>query len=195
MRLKKLKNRNIFSPFSLFAKDYEQALRPHPDTVDWSKLLLAKLFLLQLLNNHKNQDSNPVNIDCLAPTSKELSELYQQAGWKNHASLEALQHSIYASSCWFQVNIKEKLAGVVRLQSDYVRYCCIYDLLVDKDHRSKGVGSALMEAAVQWCDQRQIQIVHLWPATGRIPFFERFGFQSLSDKHPMMIRSSSYTID
>ncbi|WP_419536895.1 GNAT family N-acetyltransferase [Endozoicomonas sp.] len=106
-----------------------------------------------------------------------------------------MQHSIYASSCWFQVSIEETLAGVVRLQSDYVRYCCIYDLLVDKKHRSKGVGSALMEAAVQWCDQRQIQIVHLWPATGRVPFFERFGFQPLSDKHPMMIRSASYPVD
>jgi len=42
--------------------------------------------------------------------------------------------------------------------------------------RGSGIGSALLDAALAWCDERPVHSVILWPSVRSRPLYERFGF-------------------
>ena len=47
---------------------------------------------------------------------------------------------------------------------------------VRETSRATGVGTALLETALDWCRQRGVHAVLLWPTTRSRPLYERYGF-------------------
>jgi len=124
-----------------------------------------------------------------APRPEELGELYLDAGWHSALQIEGLAESIRATTRWLRATLPgagNRVVGVVRLQTDYVFYCAIYDLLVHSGSRRKGIGTALMEAAIAWTQVQGVKQVHLWPVAGLAGFYERFGFEALGADQPLM---------
>jgi N-acetylglutamate synthase-like GNAT family acetyltransferase len=123
------------------------------------------------------------------PTVEQLANFYLDAGWfKDPYSLD-LQKSIEHSSLWMLAKEGEEVVGLVRLQTDYVRYCAIYDLIVRSDRRGTGIGTQLLNTVLAFCDEAGIGAAHLWPTKGNKGFYERFGFTSLEADQPLMYRT------
>ena len=123
------------------------------------------------------------------PTVEQLASFYREAGWvKNPEGLD-LQRSTDNTSLWILAREGWDVVGLARLQTDYVRYCCIYDLIVRADRRGAGIGSRIMEEVAAFCDEAGIRIAHLWPTRGNAGFYERFGFRPLDSEQPTMLRT------
>jgi len=61
----------------------------------------------------------------------------------------------------------------------------IENVVVDQSYRRRGVGRALVEAALAWCDERKVAYIELMVATGNpvgLGFWEATGFE------PVMLR-------
>ena len=73
-------------------------------------------------------------------------------------------------------------AGVEPISWKELRDECgyVHDLVVDETHRGKGVGSALIDAALAWMKERGLPRVVLWTAQrndGAQRLFEHLGFR------------------
>ncbi len=59
------------------------------------------------------------------------------------------------------------------------KYCYIMDIIVTKNHRSKGFGTALMNAAKDWAKERDCNFINLDVLVnnpGAIKLYEKLGF-------------------
>ncbi|MBQ3149957.1 MAG: GNAT family N-acetyltransferase [Clostridia bacterium] len=59
------------------------------------------------------------------------------------------------------------------------KYCYIMDILVTENHRGKGFGTALMNAAKKWAKERDCKFINLDVLinnTGAIKLYEKLGF-------------------
>jgi GNAT superfamily N-acetyltransferase len=125
------------------------------------------------------------------PAVEQLASFYRDAGWVKAPEALDLQKSIDNTSLWILAREGEDVVGLARLQTDYVRYCAIYDLIVRGDRRGGGIGTRIMEEVVAFCDETGIRLAHLWPTKGKVGFYERFGFKPLDSEQPMMLRTGS----
>jgi GNAT superfamily N-acetyltransferase len=82
------------------------------------------------------------------PTPEQLARLYRDAGWIKDPETLDLQKSIDNTSLWIIAKENDDAYGIARLQTDYVRYCCIYDVIVRSDKRRLGIGSKIMQAVI-----------------------------------------------
>ncbi|WP_319004568.1 GNAT family N-acetyltransferase [Methylobacillus caricis] len=69
--------------------------------------------------------------------------------------------------------------GCVRILSD----ASIGRMAVIKDWRNKGIGKALLQAAIETCRQNGWLDIHLSAQTHAIPFYEKSGFKIASDEY------------
>jgi predicted N-acetyltransferase YhbS len=134
--------------------------------------------------------SELIRISRERPTATELAGLYADVGWVSLADSESLDlaASIENTSMWVVARENGDVVGIARILTDYVRYGCIYDMIVRRDKRGQGIGRRLMEEILAFCEDAHIQIVHLWPTKGNATFYEEFGFEALGPDHPVMVR-------
>lgn len=88
----------------------------------------------------------------------------------------AEQPSGIAGNLWLQ--LMEKLPNPV---SEPEHHAYITNVYVLPDCRSAGVGALLMDAALDWCRNSEIDAVFLWPSDRSRPFYMRYGFSVRDD--------------
>jgi GNAT superfamily N-acetyltransferase len=92
--------------------------------------------------------------------------------WKGERNAKAaLSYAWLVVTAWDG----QKSVGTVTVYSDGVNSAIIDDLLVHPDYRGKGIGSALIRAALERIGACHLD-VQLYPIPGRESFFARFGF-------------------
>ena len=47
--------------------------------------------------------------------------------------------------------------------------------------RNKGIGSILMKKAKEWCYEKKLELLIVWPSERSVPFYERAGFCGKND--------------
>lgn len=123
----------------------------------------------------------------IPPTAEELAALYFDAGFTDVIDVKKLERAVTSQSEWYVVRDDDGSAvGIGRFISDYARYACVYDLIVEKSWRDKGIGRRIMEEIIHDCRLLELDVVHLWPSGDKVDFYRALGFEPLGADQPFM---------
>ena len=128
--------------------------------------------------------SEAVRIESDAVLSPDqVNEAY---GWVDWPSREGWRLDAVARSCaWFAAREADgHLVGVARLLDDGGLHASLWDLIVRPDRRRRGIGTALLGAALDRCRDRRLVVLVSTPAA--VPFFAAMGFAPESHGHAAM---------
>ncbi|MEG1979342.1 MAG: GNAT family N-acetyltransferase [Victivallaceae bacterium] len=124
--------------------------------------------------------------DCDEPLSRELLELYRQADFLDgDESWEYIPRMIRGSYLFVTARRGGRLAGAARSISDGVSDAYIQDVAVMPDCRGAGIGSGMMEYLIEALQRRNIEWIGLIGVAGSSHFYQRLGFEPLSEMTPM----------
>jgi GNAT superfamily N-acetyltransferase len=115
--------------------------------------------------------------------------LYHGSGWNRDWSTRnaesMLRHAHLIITAW----LGDEIVGTLTVLGDGLNYATIDDVVVHAAHRGRGIGSRLMQTAIQ-------QVGHLGPhleaIPGVAPFYETLGFV-VNDGHTPMHRPADTT--
>jgi ribosomal protein S18 acetylase RimI-like enzyme len=128
----------------------------------------------------------------IEPQILELAELFKQESWTNnrrHEDIESmLSHSKIIALIDEDVN---KLVGFARVLTDYLYRAPIYDVIVSKDYHGLGLGRLLMETIVNHPQLKDIERVDLYCAEEKIEFYNKWGFNKVSESIHFLRRNNS----
>lgn len=91
--------------------------------------------------------------------------------------------------CWIAED-KDKVVGNLWLNliekipnpaPETEHHAYITNFYVLEEMRGKGVGSRLLETALEWCRERRVHAAILWPSDRSRPLYERNGFAVRED--------------
>jgi GNAT superfamily N-acetyltransferase len=113
----------------------------------------------------------------------QVNAAYAWAGWPRREDWRIEEAS--RRSTWLTAATADgTLVGVARLLDDGGLYASVWDLIVHPDWRGKGIGTSLVEHALEECrDRRLVALVATPSARGLL---ERVGFVTESHGHAAM---------
>ena len=79
-----------------------------------------------------------------------------------------------------------RLVGFGRVVTDFVLHALIFDMIVLPDHQGQGIGTLILQALLNRCEERGIRDIQLFCAKGKRAFYERNGFVSRAEDAPGM---------
>lgn len=103
--------------------------------------------------------------------------LSKTAGWNQTAADWERFLSASPEGC-FVAELDGKVCGTVTTISYENRFAWVGMVLVDPQHRGKGIGTQLLEAAIEHLDNRKISIIKLDATPQGKPLYEKMGFVS-----------------
>lgn len=103
--------------------------------------------------------------------------LNQVAGWNQTAADWDRFLKASPEGC-FVAELDGRVCGTVTTISYENRFAWVGMVLVDPQHRSKGIGTMLLEAAMKHLDDRKISTIKLDATPQGKPLYEKMGFQS-----------------
>jgi len=109
----------------------------------------------------------------------ELEELCDRVGWARRPLRKvrkALQHSFLVVSMWEVRGKSKRMIGFARATSDHAFNATIWDVVVDPDYQSKGLGKAMMKYMIKKLRGEDISNITLFADPGVIDFYRRLGF-------------------
>ena len=116
--------------------------------------------------------------DNIIPDLKDLINLYNSVGWTNYTSKpdmlqKAYENSLLTITAWSD----DKLLGAIRVVGDGYSIIYIQDILVLKEYQHMGIGSRLMDAALDKYKNvyQKVLLTDNEPATRA--FYEKLGFK------------------
>jgi ribosomal protein S18 acetylase RimI-like enzyme len=59
----------------------------------------------------------------------------------------------------------------------------ITNAYVESEQRSQGVGQKLLQRLIEAGRERQLEFLIVWPSQAAVPFYQRAGFQPVSEVH------------
>lgn len=82
------------------------------------------------------------------------------------------------ANIWMQVIHKVPRPG---RGSGHGRYGYVTNVYTEPDLRGHGIGSQLLERALGWAREQELEFLVVWPAEESVPFWERAGFRASPD--------------
>ena len=112
-------------------------------------------------------------------------------GWRNVGDERRYLRAIrrYPNAAVFVAEDEGKIVGrlsVARDQHPASRHVADLGIMVAATHRRRGIGTALLKAAVDWAEKAEVRKLelHVFPHnTGAIQLYERFGFVQEGYRH------------
>ena len=112
----------------------------------------------------------------LAVTAPELQDLYRYTLWGRSRSVEGIQSMIEETSICFSARHQDKLVGFCRILTDFVYRASLWDVIVHPAHQGKGLGSALVDYALNHPAIRSIPMILTYTSEWG-SFMESRGFE------------------
>ncbi|MBN1332396.1 MAG: GNAT family N-acetyltransferase [Synergistales bacterium] len=94
-----------------------------------------------------------------AVTPYQLQGLYRFTSWGKGRSLEQIARMLDQTSLCFSVYHEGVLVAFCRMLTDFVFRASLWDIMVHPDHQGKGLGSALMEYALEHPTVKDIPLI------------------------------------
>jgi GNAT superfamily N-acetyltransferase len=115
-------------------------------------------------------------------TPDEVNDAYEWVEWPRREPwrLEAISRT----STWFAAREELRLVGIARLLDDGGLHASLWDVIVRPDRQRRGIGTALVRAVLERCDDRRLVALVSTPAA--VPFFAAMGFVTASHGHEAM---------
>ncbi len=111
-----------------------------------------------------------------AVSATELQALYRFTHWGKSRSLAQIDAMLEGTSLCFSVRHEGHLVAFCRMLTDFVFRGSLWDILVHPDHQGKGIGSYLIEYALNHPAVKNIPVIITF-ATELIPFMSKLGFE------------------
>ena len=98
--------------------------------------------------------------------------------------------------CWV-AEIDEQLIGAVWLQlvekipnprAEAEHHAYVTNFYIQEEARGRGIGSKLLRAALDWCRERDVHTMILWPTERSRSLYERFGFAVRDDLMELIVK-------
>ncbi|BCL39738.1 GNAT family N-acetyltransferase [Nostoc sp. MS1] len=119
----------------------------------------------------------------------ELVELYQHEFWSKGRTYPDVVKMINSSNIVIALIDKdEHLIGFTRVLTDFVYRATIYDVIIKSTHRDQGLGAKLLNAIIHHPQLITVEQLTLYCLPEMIPFYERWGFTSATDKFEFMYK-------
>jgi len=64
----------------------------------------------------------------------------------------------------------------------------VTNVYTDRDRRGQGIGAKVLEAALRWAKERDLERLVLWPSPASRSFYERAGFRAGNEVHELVLR-------
>lgn len=122
----------------------------------------------------------------LAVTANDLQELYRFTRWGRSRSIEQIVKMMNGTSICFSARYSGRLAAFCRILTDFVFRASLWDIMVHPDHQGKGLGSSLMDYALNHPAIRGIPLIITYTSE-LSPFLSRLGFRH-EDGAMMLLR-------
>ncbi|MBN2007305.1 MAG: GNAT family N-acetyltransferase [Anaerolineae bacterium] len=111
------------------------------------------------------------------PTAAQFVQMRQAVGWRlpsEEAAAQALPHSLYGVCAY----VGEQLVGMGRIIGDNGLAYYIQDVMVLPEYQRQGIGTQLMDKIMAYIRAHAPHnaVVGLMAATGKEPFYEKYGF-------------------
>jgi GNAT superfamily N-acetyltransferase/predicted enzyme related to lactoylglutathione lyase len=113
------------------------------------------------------------------PTIEEYRKLSDAVGWSNHTNLDAVAKSFPKSLFSIVAEKDGELIGLTRVAGDGAVYFYIMDVAVMPESQGRGIGTVLMNAAVEFINGSSAEhaLTYLFTTARRGTFYNRFGFE------------------
>lgn len=124
-------------------------------------------------------------VETLTPAQVEqLHGLYQSEWWTQGRSLDEVRIAVENSSLivGFVESDSRRLVGFCRVLTDLVFRATIFDVIVAKDSRGRGLGRRLMDAVIGHPQLRRVRTLWLCCEPDMVSFYEKWGFGEFSDE-------------
>ena len=109
----------------------------------------------------------------------QLEELCDRVGWARRPLRKvrkAIQCSFLVVSMWEVRGKKRRLIGFARATSDHAFNATIWDVVVDPDFQSQGLGKAMMKYTIKKLRGDDISNITLFADPDVVNFYHRLGF-------------------
>jgi predicted N-acetyltransferase YhbS len=115
--------------------------------------------------------------DLRDPHIAQLHALYQDEWWTKGRSLELTRQCVKESQvCFGLVDEAGTLVGFARVITDYTFKALVFDVIVAKHLRGRGLGDRLVGLVRDHERLRSVKHIELYCLPELVPFYSRFGF-------------------
>jgi predicted GNAT family N-acyltransferase len=107
----------------------------------------------------------------------QLHTFYQQEWWTNKRSLEETKKVVTNSSIVIGlIDNNSNLKAFARVLTDYTFKAIIFDVIVDKSFRNKGLGKELMNLIIGHNKLKDVKHFELYCLPKMVEFYKAYGF-------------------
>lgn len=111
-----------------------------------------------------------------AVRAEEIQSLYRFTTWGKSRTIDQIDAMLRGSSLCFSVRYEGKLVAFCRMLTDFIFRASLWDIMVHPDHQGKGIGSQLIEYALEHPAVIKIPVIVTF-TTDLAPFMSRKGFE------------------
>jgi spermidine synthase len=121
----------------------------------------------------------------------ELIKLYKEGNWwvagNDETDPQFIQKIVEGSFCFAIAIYEGEIVGMGRAISDGVSDSYIQDVVVMKKYRGQGIGVKIMDAIVEYLQNKNVRWIALIAEPGAVSFYERYGFKIMDKYVPFLI--------
>jgi len=103
------------------------------------------------------------------------NEIFYSSVRSQKKEKEAIKHSTFITMR--NLEDKDTIVGLVRIIGDSTYEYYISEVMVAPEYQNQGIGTKLMNTALDYCKDNGFMKIFLTAAHGREPYYRRFGFK------------------
>lgn len=120
-------------------------------------------------------------------SKEKIWSLLRECFWSKNIPIEYVERFIKHSLCFgvYQHN-SNQLVGFGRVITDFTTYAYVCDIIIDANHRKKGLGNALVNAILSHPELQGLKSWSLKTTEPARKIYEKYGFNVIDDPHSQL---------